>query len=701
MTDVSVLNDETRSGEAYYRAPEPKARSRKHRKLLDFLGPPGEPPNVAEELSKEQLDRIGAQVVRQHDIDKTSRHDWEQRTKAAMDLAMQVAEPKNYPWPKASNVKFPLMTTAAIQFAARAYPAIVSGRDVVKGQVVGSDDGVPMQGPDGQPAADPQGQPVWQVEPGAKRERADRIGQHMSWQLTEEQEEWEPDTDKLLHILPIVGCVFRKSWFDPAWGRNRSELVTADNCVVHYKARTLETAARITQHFELYPHEMIENVRMGLYLETEFGLAPDADGDEDAPHLFYEQHRWLDLDEDGYGEPYIVTVHVATATVVRIMARWDEGGVNINAKGDVAKIDPVHYFTKYGFIPAPDGSFYDVGFGTLLGPISNSVDSTLNLMLDAGHLQNTGGGFIGRGLRIRGGTQRFRPGEFKPADSPGGKLKDNVVMLPFAGPSPVLFQLLGLLIEAGRDITSVKDVMTGEAGPANEPATSRLARIEQGMKVFTAIYKRIYRSQKAEYKKLYRLNRLYLDPKSYFTVLDEPQAIGQKDYEHASVDVVPVADPTVVTDMQKLAKAEFLQGFLDDPYFNGREIRERLLDAVGITYRDELLIEGDPQPGAEVMQAADEIDIKKKGLEIEGMLTEAKVAEISTKMILNLAKAEGEEIGTQVEEYKQNMALLIERVRATARQQSNGDQQGSVPGVAGPPGQQGGAQVPAGLPGPA
>jgi hypothetical protein len=35
--------------------------------------------------------------------------------------------------------------------------------------------------------------------------------------------------------------------------------------------------------------------------------------------------------------------------------------------------------------------------------------------------------------------------------------------------------------------------------------------IEQGLKVFTSIYKRIHRAAKAEYDKLYRLNRVYLD----------------------------------------------------------------------------------------------------------------------------------------------------------------------------------------------
>jgi chaperonin GroES len=43
-------------------------------------------------------------------------------------------------------------------------------------------------------------------------------------------------------------------------------------------------------------------------------------GDEDSPHLFIEQHRRLDLDGDGYAEPYIVTVHLRSSKTVRIVA---------------------------------------------------------------------------------------------------------------------------------------------------------------------------------------------------------------------------------------------------------------------------------------------------------------------------------------------------------------------------------------------
>src|SRR6185312_14421979 len=152
------------------------------------------------EIGTDVLTALGMRVSREYKIDETSRADWKEKTEQAMDLAMQHTMPKQYPWPKAANVIFPLMTTAAMQFAARAYPAIVMGREIVKGIVIGPDTGTPQIDPQtGQPAMqpglpDPQGQPVpvpvWKVPPGAKQVRADKIGEHMSYQLLDEQPEW-------------------------------------------------------------------------------------------------------------------------------------------------------------------------------------------------------------------------------------------------------------------------------------------------------------------------------------------------------------------------------------------------------------------------------------------------------------------------------------------------------------------------------
>ena len=556
--------------------------------------------NIAESLDKMLLDEIGMRVKKEYEIDVTSRADWKTKSEEAMDLAMQIAKEKSFPWPKAANVIYPLVTTAATQFAARAYPAIVNGRSIVKGVVIGSDDGTPQIGPDGQPVMQrgPNGQPmpVWKTPPGAKRQRADGIGEHMSWQLLDEQPEWEPETDQLLHLLPIIGTVFRKSYFDPGKGRNVSVMVSALKCVVNYHAKSLETAPRITEEFELYPWEITEKERAGLYLvpEQPYGEPENSEGDADKPHEFLEQHRYWDLDGDNYPEPYIVTIHKRSEKVVRIVARYDEEGVHFSRiKHKIAKIEPIHYYTKYDFIPNPDGGVYSLGFGQLLRPINESINTVLNQLLDAGTLQNAGGGFVGKGLSMNAGAIRFGLGEWKTVNASGASLKDSLVPFPAAGPSPVLFELLGFLVEAGKEIAAIKDVLAGDQQNANVPATTTLALIEQGLKVFTAIYKRVHRALKSELNKLYRLNRVYGDDASQYKVGDTWKTILKQDYI-LGAGVEPVSDPTMVSDMQRMGRAQFLLGFRQDPNCNGVEILERAFKAADIDQIEKIIVQQSP-----------------------------------------------------------------------------------------------------------
>ena len=96
--------------------------------------------NIAEKLKKEDLHKIGANLKYQFEIDLNSRKEWENSVDEWTKLAMQVRENKSFPWNKASNVKYPLISTAAMQFAARAYPSLVpSDGKVVKAIVIGND----------------------------------------------------------------------------------------------------------------------------------------------------------------------------------------------------------------------------------------------------------------------------------------------------------------------------------------------------------------------------------------------------------------------------------------------------------------------------------------------------------------------------------------------------------------------------------
>ncbi|MGB1214600.1 MAG: hypothetical protein ACPG4X_14645 [Pikeienuella sp.] len=635
------------------------------RQPIEILSEYIESDNIADMLDDTQLGEIGRKVVDEFEIDKQSRADWEQDNKDAMDLALQVAEKKNYPWPGASNVKYPLLTTAAIQFAARAYPAIVPAGNVVKAKVVGKD------------------------ENGEKRNRAGRVSRHMSYQLTEQMTEWEGDTDKLVHVLPISGMAYRKTYRDNNLGRNKSILVLPDKVVINNNATDIETVPRITHILDFYPHEIEERFRSGLFKRAELGVADGTD--PQAKHEFLEQHRLLDLDDDGYDEPYIVTVHKDTSEVVRIVANFDIDDIAFNEAGEIAQIQKGHYFIKYGLLPNPSGGWHDIGLGYLLRSINESVNTAINQLLDRGHLNNVGGGFIGSGARLRGGVRAHRPGEWKPVNVTGQALRDNLVPLPVSEPSPVLFQLLGLLIEAGKDISAVKDVMTGEAQGSNQSPTTTLALIEQGMQVFTAMYKRIFRSLKAEFALLYKLNAQHLEEDEYFEIMDQQEAVAPDDYAEGDFDIVPVADPNVVTNMQKLGRAQFMFEFRDDPYFDGIEIRRRMLEAANIEDADDLVVDEVP-PNPQVAMKADEMDLKKRkqAMDEQELALKAdkavfEIGKMKAETMKLIAEAEAAEAGPQIQAYKTLMDELNERERIIRETRNDG---GSIQGVEGQPGNQ-------------
>lgn len=535
--------------------------------------------NIAEKLDKDKLHKIGSEALEGYLLDKETRKDWETQIEEWTKLATQVREDKTFPWPKASNVKYPLLTTASMQFAARAYPSLLpSDGKIVKSQVIGKD-------PDGQ-----------------KSQQADRVSMYMSYQLMHEMTGWEEGMDKLLIMLPVVGTIFKKTYWDSVKKKVASDVIMPKDLVVNYWAKSLKEAERVSQVIELSPRILKERQMSGTFLDIDLGSAPqpnDKPGapaqDTTTPYTVIEQHTYLDLDDDEYPEPYIVTFHLESGKVLRITARYDETTMYFNDDGDLAKIEPIEYFTKFGFIPNPDGGFYDLGFGVLLGPINESVNTLINQLIDSGTLNNLQSGFLGKGLKIRLGETRFLPGEWKAVNSTGADLKQQIVPLPSKEPSNVLFQLMGSLITSGKELASVAEIFVGKMPGQNTPATTTMATIEQGMKVFTAVYKRIYRSLSEEFGKLFQLNATYMNPNTYADIIDV--TVGPDDFDATQYKICPGADPTAVSQTEKLLKAQGLMEMLPMGILDPVKVGLRMLEAQEQPNYQELLNQQVAQTG--------------------------------------------------------------------------------------------------------
>ena len=579
-------------------------------------------PNIAEMLDQHDLNTIGEHVVHEFNLDKESRSTWERRVESAMMLALQVAEAKSFPWQGASNIKFPLVTIAALQFHSRAYPALIPSSDIVKMNMDYSD-----------------------TTPPEQFESNSRVEKHMSFQLLKEDENWEAEMDKVLISVPIVGCAFKKTYWDFNEDHPVSENVLAKDFVVSYWTKNLKDCPRQSHVLYLSTNDIISRQRRGIW--SEFKINPvetrpqdnltqaqnkaqgveQPNNDPATPYEFIEQHRWEDLDGDGFKEPYIITVHRETKKVVRIVANYFEDSVKRNGKGQIINIKPESYFTKYSFIPSPDGGFYDIGFGILLGPLNESINTIINQLVDAGTMANTAGGFLSRGIKIRGGNYNFAPLEWKHVDSTGEDLAKGIYPLPVREPSQVLFTLLTTLVNYGERIVGSTDIMVGESVGQNTPATTANNMIDQGMKVFAGIFKRTYRALNEELKKVYRLNQLYLPSEYKFST----GMVTSKDYQQPADMLRPAADPHVVSDTQRIQQAQALvQAATSAPGFDQYQVMKRYLEALKVPNIDQVL----PNPtGPNAIQQAPDVKIQ-----IEQMKSQERQLSLQVKMKLGMMK---------------------------------------------------------------
>lgn len=609
--------------------------------------------NIANDMSDEDLRSIGLECKQLFEQDKATRSDWEQAHAEAMKLALQVSEKKTFPWPECSNVKFPLITIAAINFHARAFPALIDGNGVVNYRVVGED------------------------KDGQKELRAKRVTNHQNYLLLEKTS-WEEDADKSLLVVPIMGCAFKKTFPNFGKGCPESVLVFPQDLVVPYYTSDLKTCPRISQIFSLNRNAFKSRVRRGQFLdwpyEQNYQDQPVSDPlraakeeaqkihssgmeDEWVPTEFIEQHTWLDLDGDGFAEPYIVTFVRSTGQLCRIVARYTTQDIERNKKDQIVDITPQHYFTKIPFIPSPDGGFYDIGFGMLLGNLNAAVDTAINQMFDAGTMEILGGGFIGRGVKIKRGETTFAPYEWKTADSPGVALKDNIVPLPVRGPSQVLLELLLYLVGYAERISSANEVQMGEV-PGNQAKAGPMEIANNnGLKIFAAIYKRIWRGHKEEFKKYYDATSLLVSEGIANLENDLFEATAD-DYALPSDGIIPSADPNVSS--PELAVKQALTVWEMARTTGGQNIYKatmRVYKALKVPRPEEIYPDPD---GAEAIPPIP--DAKLMDAETKRMLAEVKAMELKKGHLLAVA-----DLMRKVEE---SQALIIKLQAEAAKLQA-------------------------------
>ena len=548
------------------------------------------------------LDSMANEIIEGIKLDEDSRKDWLAQAEEGYKLALLVAENKTWPWPNASNIKYPLIATAAMQFSARAYPALVPADGaVVKARAVPS------------------------AVNAAFLDSATRVGRHMSWQLMVKDYCWEQEMDKLLMTLSVVGTMFKKTYYDHTDGKNCSYIIYPKDFIIDYHATSVDKAYRKTEIIRLTENQVRERVNNDEeFLDVEYGepraWSPDEERIESedsppavnkaTPHIFYQCHTFWDLDGDGYEEPVIVTIHEATEQVVRVTARYTSDGIDSDADGNIIRIRPLEYYTAFTFIENPAGSLYGVGFGLLLGPINDAINTIINQLVDAGTLNNLQSGYISKTLRLNMSQQGFTPGEWKVCQASGEEMKNGIIPLPTKEPSPVLMQLVQMLIQSGMQLASVAEIFVGKMPGQNTPATTTQATVEQSMAVFTAVYKRVYRALNEEYKKLMYLNKIKPD-----LVQAEAQESGlditPQDYMLPEYSIVPGADPAGDSQTVKQQKFAFVtQMLVPMGFINPQALTQWALEFMEVPNYQNLMVQQPPPPPPDPKMIAVQAKIK-------------------------------------------------------------------------------------------
>jgi hypothetical protein len=534
--------------------------------------------NLADLMEEDQLEEISTTVLDNYQSDKESREEWEQTFERGFDLLGLKLEETTEPFDGACTATHPLIIENAVKFQSKASQELFPSKGPVKTQIVGA------QNPE-------------------KEKQAQRVKDFMNYQLTEEMPEYFDEFEKMLFHLPLIGTAVKKVYYDETLGRPISEFIPIDQFHVSNLVSDLRRADRYTHVIYRSENDLRKDMDAGMYSEIDLGDPEQTDRgsitskaeqimglsayDEnpyDPSYQLLEQHLYLDLPEPfnsptGVAYPYIVTVDKSSKKVLSIRRNWNDGDPRFVKR---------EHFVSYKFVPG--FGFYGLGLIHFLGNLTMSATAAMRALIDAGQFSNLPGGFKARGVRVVGDNSPIMPGEFRDVESTGLDLGKSIVPLPYKEPSQTLYQMLGFVATAGQKFADTTDQVVSDATNYG-PVGTTLALLEASGKFFSAIHKRLHKSQKDEFKILARINHEFLPTAYPYDIIGQSAEIFKQDFD-GRVDVVPVSDPNIPSNSHRLAQAQLmLQLASQSPpgTFNMSEVNKAVLAAANVDNPDRFM----------------------------------------------------------------------------------------------------------------
>lgn len=545
--------------------------------------------NFASTLPEDELKQIARQVYDEYEQDEESRQEWLDKHAKWMELYYQNDKTAIEEWQ--SNECIPILTEACNQFQARAYKAFFPAREFVQAIPMGDSSGKIL-------------------------DAADRVAKHMSFQLTVEDRNYKSDKNAMFLATALHGSDFTKTYRDPINNKNVVERVRAADLVVPYNIgrRNLDEIERKTHIIYKSINETKILAKSGYFVKpgvpmTHDKSTPIQDVEDDAQGInrparenedickLLEQHRLLDLDRDGIGEPYIVTEDATSKEILRIQVRYevDEEGNPTNDK------KPLEYFVHYPFLTNPDG-FYGLGYGHMVGSLNDAINKILRQSIDAATLANAGNmsGYISETLGVKGGDNDVAIGKMKKIPKTVDDISKGIYTFKFPGANQSLVNLLEMLVQTAQRTSATTDAVTGDIDKVMQPQTI-MTLLESSLQLPTSVMEQMALAFEEELAKLFRLNRIYFDKEQPIPDGSKTTVITPADYE-SNLRIVPIIDPRQVTQQQKVAKAQQVFSFvMNNPVLAQNqdiilEASKRVFEAMSVEDVDTLLPQPPPPP---------------------------------------------------------------------------------------------------------
>lgn len=502
--------------------------------------------NLVDDIKPEVLAELGNDVCETVAEDESAREDWMSTIEFGLDLLGVKVEEKSVPFEGACSAQHPLLMESAVKFQSKASNELLPSDGPVKVKVLGD---VTIE----------------------KEQQANRVKNHMNYQITEEMTEFYPDSERMLLYTALIGDGFKKTYYDAHLERPVSEFVAADEFVVPNSASDLHRSERYTHILYKTEYEFEADCATELYTKPDdfgapqtpkisevksktnrlMGVEIGVSGNSDV-YTLYEQHVERHIegiddydDKKGYklASPYIITVDAGSGQVVGVRRNWK--------KGDKKRKKKV-IFSHYSFVPG--FGFYSFGFLHLLGNLQLTLTSSLRSLVDAGQFANLQGGFKLKGVRIVDDGDPIQPGQFKEIESHAMDIKKSLMPLPFKGADQTLYSMLEFLDRKGQKFADSTEQIIQDANNQG-PVGTTLALLDASTKFFSAIHKRLHASLKRELKIIADINGETLANNMEYNIENHTMAVGRKDYD-SLVDVVPVSDANVSSSAHRMAKAQ-------------------------------------------------------------------------------------------------------------------------------------------------